>query len=129
MTDQQTILKFLHFGYVPEVLEDIHSRTWSAVKVVERSGTGTPPDKEGLIRRGVRLLKAPFENPGDGPHVVPLSGGLDSRGILGLTVFARAGSYAAIILLLPFREGREIVRDMFTRITGMVSRRAPRVGA
>ncbi|HHS49856.1 MAG TPA: hypothetical protein ENN07_01940 [candidate division Zixibacteria bacterium] len=43
------------------------------------------PDEgeDALIERGVRALEACFRDIGDGRHIVPLSGGMDSRAILG----------------------------------------------
>lgn len=83
------ISAFLHFGYIPRPAPDL---PWELRSVLEgRSGESASdvPRRE-LVEEGVRLLDRMFGEPGSGTHVVPLSGGLDSRAILGGLVKAGA---------------------------------------
>ena len=59
MRNEQLIQSFLHYGYLPRLLEDVHEQT--------RAKLDTPPEKlpdgRELIQCGVRALKAAFANP------------------------------------------------------------------
>ena len=69
---------FLHFGYLPRPPADGSQDFWTNGRDKEWNG-----DESALIARGVQSLKCAFKDCGEGPHIVPLSGGLDSRAILG----------------------------------------------
>ena len=86
LDDKAAISTFLHFGYLPS--PDVRLPVW----LVDRSDRQRRPgdadrvDLSSWIAEGVGVLKRVFQDSVGGPamaHVVPLSGGLDSRAILG----------------------------------------------
>jgi hypothetical protein len=85
--DKTSLSSFLHFGYVPK--PGIGRPRWLDCLVDWQRRPGEiarADDAPSLIREGVGLLRRVFKSAiGDGSasHVVPLSGGLDSRAILG----------------------------------------------
>ncbi|HEX6882607.1 MAG TPA: asparagine synthase C-terminal domain-containing protein [Planctomycetota bacterium] len=76
---------FLHYGFVPAVPPDLAARPWAAPP-----GPPLPDDEERCLAAGLAALEAAFADVPPGPQVVPLSGGLDSRVILGMLVAAGA---------------------------------------
>lgn len=85
---------FLHFGFVPRVPADLAARPWLATRA-ER----LPDDEAACVARGVETLRALFDDAPDGLLLVPLSGGLDSRVILGMLV---AAGHARRVLAVTF---------------------------
>lgn len=85
---------FLHFGFVPRVPADLGSRPWLSTRA-ER----LPEDEAACVTRGVESLCALFVDVPDGLQLVPLSGGLDSRVILGMLV---AAGHARRVLAVTF---------------------------
>jgi len=89
----KSVSSFLHFGYVPRVLDDVDKQPWAM-----EGGLSSPLKGVGesaLVSEGLKALESTFHNPGNGLHVVPLSGGLDSRAILAGLI--RAGLREQII--------------------------------
>ncbi|MFP5348027.1 MAG: asparagine synthase-related protein [Actinomycetes bacterium] len=98
--DRSTLQQFLAFGFVPRAdVEDPLSllSAWSRKPVRQARKVSS----SGLLREGVAALRAAVEESaaagGGGQHVVFLSGGLDSRTILGglLRLFGRSEVVAA----------------------------------
>ena len=83
MFDDDEILAFLHFGYLPQVTEDVKHQAWTRIRTLVLDNIGKDGNEVGLVTQGVRALKSAFRNPGGDTHIIPLSGGLDSRAILG----------------------------------------------
>lgn len=83
MLDKRTIFSFLHYGYLPALREDVMHEPWAQRRAEEDDPTAVSFDESLLIAEGVSSLKTGFLNVSEGTHVVPLSGGLDSRSILG----------------------------------------------
>ncbi|HEX6884146.1 MAG TPA: hypothetical protein VF530_12270 [Planctomycetota bacterium] len=77
---------FLHYGFLPRVPEGYRALPWARVRAREVAGSG---EREALVKRGLAALRAACAEPGPGLHVVPLSGGVDSRCLLA--VLSEAG--------------------------------------
>jgi len=77
------ILSFLFFGYLPKLPSDLETKVWA----LATAGGDSLPVKDGmeesLLENGISIFKSIFTNVEDSKHIVPLSGGLDSRAILG----------------------------------------------
>lgn len=78
MDDVARLHAFLWFGFVPRVPPSFAAEPWA----VPGASDAAPAPEAELVHEGARRLKALFAEPGEGQHVVPLSGGLDSRVIL-----------------------------------------------
>ncbi|MDQ4131789.1 MAG: asparagine synthase-related protein [Actinomycetota bacterium] len=77
------VAAFLHFGYLPPA-EPIPRLLAQVLDALPVSRPPRPPaDEEEVLERGTAALRSCFAAPGAGPHVVPLSAGLDSRAVLG----------------------------------------------
>jgi len=74
---------FLHFGFVPRVPAGLAARPWFASRAPR-----LPDDERACVEAGGAALRALFTDVPDGLQLVPLSGGLDSRVILGMLVAA-----------------------------------------
>jgi len=83
MLEERLILSFLHFGYLPQIPRNLSSEPWVGNKSDACDTIRKSPNKPQLIAQGIHALKAAFQNIVGGMHIVPLSGGLDSRAILG----------------------------------------------
>lgn len=81
----EALQAFLHYGFVPDVPADLATRPWATARAPAR-----PPDEARCRAAGLAALEALFADVPPGPQVVPLSGGLDSRVILGMLVAAGA---------------------------------------
>lgn len=75
------IAAYLNFGYVPELVDSISDELWA--NAGRQRGDDEGDTADALIRRGRDLLLRLFEDVPAGDHVVPITGGLDSRAILG----------------------------------------------
>lgn len=74
------VAAYLHFGYLPRVPEDLTSLPgWGLADASAVEETRY----DDLVKRGMAAFASAFDDIPDGPHVVPLSGGLDSRAVLG----------------------------------------------
>jgi hypothetical protein len=80
--NDQNIASFLYFGYVPYVSQQLEQQPWARPAAEWRHSRFQTLDEPALIDESVRAFKASFLEPGEGPHVILLSGGLDSRAIL-----------------------------------------------
>lgn len=77
------ISPFLFFGYLPKLPSDLETKVW-ALATAEGSSLPVKDDtEESLLESGISIFKSIFTNIEDGEHIVPLSGGLDSRAVLG----------------------------------------------
>jgi len=85
---------FLHFGFVPRVPADLMARPWFAT-----TAPRLPHDERLCVARGVEALRGLFATVPEGLQLVPLSGGLDSRVILGMLV---AAGHAERVLAVTF---------------------------
>ena len=81
--DPRALSTYLHYGYFPRVPEGFAELPWARVR---RADVLRPGDvaREELVARGLRAMQAACAEPGPGLHVVPLSGGLDSRFLLAV---------------------------------------------
>jgi hypothetical protein len=84
------LASFLHYGFVPGVPVDFRTKPWARVRADEECGTSAVSRAE-LVTRGLERIRAACGEPGPGLHVVPLSGGIDSRLILALLAEAGLG--------------------------------------
>lgn len=78
MTIDEKILKYLYFGYVSRKPFDL-----------ERYKVGNKINdlrEDELIDLGIKKLSSVFNNISDSTHIIPLSGGLDSRAILAALI-------------------------------------------
>jgi len=83
MLNRHDIFTLLHFGYIPHLKPDWMNTPWiKAAKRVENSALDKLTESE-LIDKGIEALKSAFRNVHAGRHIVPISGGLDSRAVLG----------------------------------------------
>lgn len=75
----EDVAAYLYYGYLPRVPRDLTSLPgWRVEASSSLEGSG----HDDLVQRGIAAFSSAFDDLPDGPHVVPLSGGLDSRGIL-----------------------------------------------
>ncbi|MCL5280361.1 MAG: hypothetical protein M1376_10695 [Planctomycetes bacterium] len=86
LDDKAAISTFLHYGYLPS--PDVPLPAWLSDRsdCQRRPGGADRVDLAPLIAEGVGVLKRVLQDSVEGPaatHIVPLSGGLDSRAILG----------------------------------------------
>lgn len=105
---------FLHYGYVPRAPLDAESKPWF------RASNGTPPslgpaDEAALLARGAEAFRSACADTHGELHVVPLSGGFDSRLILGVLRQLGLGSRLLAVTFgtpgtLDFELGREVAR-------------------
>ena len=119
MLDESQIFSFLYFGYLPHVPGGGTSALAghsSCGRVEFRKAA----DESQMVTEGVRALGCAFENRSGDLHIVPLSGGLDSRTILGALL--NAGLRSRIITVtfgtprtLDYEIGRRIAREMKVR--------------
>lgn len=76
---QEEVATYLYYGYLPRIPGSHHALPgWE----IERSERLEQCGHDELVSLGVEAFRAAFDDLPDGPHVVPLSGGLDSRAIL-----------------------------------------------
>ena len=83
LLSKEEISSFLYFGYIPQVLDDVYQQPWAKEQFeTSREELGYLSEPQ-LIAKGIGALRVAFDNIPKGNHIVPLSGGLDSRAILG----------------------------------------------
>jgi hypothetical protein len=76
---QRQIATYLHYGYLPVLLREVATRPWAGFR---RDPTLSRTPSSEKLRMGIEAFRAGFGEVERGDHVVPLSGGLDSRAIL-----------------------------------------------
>jgi len=81
--DERALSTYLHYGYFPRVPEGFRELPWARVGRADVLASGRVARAE-LVARGLEAMRAACAEPGPGLHVVPLSGGLDSRFLLAL---------------------------------------------
>ena len=79
---------FLYFGYIPKVKIDFSTPPWSLISKKSKADLIKFSTENDLINKGVAALKKAItstlkEGDNESSHFLPLSGGLDSRTILG----------------------------------------------
>jgi len=87
MANTNRVNTFLHFGYIPEKSTQRDFQGWLSEKVSDaatRKSFQNEASIRSVIDEGVSHLRGLIDDAGEGNHVVPLSGGLDSRAILGV---------------------------------------------
>ena len=84
MYNLDDISSFLHFGYLVKYHSDFESHILpeNNLSELQRNIQIEVKDESVIIEKGMQALKASFNNIKGGLHIVPLSGGLDSRTIL-----------------------------------------------
>lgn len=89
MPDRTTLATYLHFGFLPKVDPQALERTWSRIRAHDVLDPASV-DRPMAIARGAEAFRAAcwaeLARPAIGPHVVPLSGGVDSRMILATLI-------------------------------------------
>lgn len=116
---------FLHFGFVPRVPADFAARPWFT------SRAGRIPEEEGAcLRAGRAALRELFARVPAGLQLVPLSGGLDSRVILGMLVAAGQREHVLAVTFgtpgtLDFELGRRVARHLGVRHEALDLTREP----
>ncbi|OHB59814.1 MAG: hypothetical protein A2173_01005, partial [Planctomycetes bacterium RBG_13_44_8b] len=83
MFELDNISTFLFFGYLPKLPDDLENKEWVINTTKENCLSVKEHTEEDLLNSGIRIFKSIFTGIEDGKHVVFLSGGLDSRGLLG----------------------------------------------
>jgi hypothetical protein len=86
LDDKTAVNTFLHFGYLPSPGVPLPAWLGDRADRQRRPGDADRADPSSGIAEGVGVLRRVFQDSVAGPaagHVVPLSGGLDSRAILG----------------------------------------------
>ena len=90
MINENNIDSFLHYGYLPFPSEKQNERiiNWNnQLQNINAHLKNTKSETE-LVEQGIIALKKAFTNIENGIHILPLSGGLDSRTILGGLLYA-----------------------------------------
>ncbi len=89
MPERSTLATYLYFGFLPRVERGFERHAWARVLAAEVAREADE-EREHALARGVAAFRAAcraaLEPAGRGPLVVPLSGGIDSRLILGVLV-------------------------------------------
>ena len=81
MWSESAISNFLHYGYLPGNKDGHAGLPWAHF-----TASPLPASRSGLIDLGIDALRESFGRIEDQLHVIPLSGGLDSRAILAEVV-------------------------------------------
>lgn len=89
MPERATLATYLHFGFLPAIERGFERQPWARVRAAEVAREADV-DRARALAQGVDAFRAAcraaLEPAGRGPLVVPLSGGIDSRLILGVLV-------------------------------------------
>lgn len=88
--DERQLSSYLHYGYVPRLPTEVQAHAAARVPRAEVAADGSIPRSE-LVARGREAFRAACAVQGEGAHVVPLSGGVDSRFILATLLAAGLG--------------------------------------
>ncbi len=81
--NKEAISSFLYFGYIPQVPDDVYQQPWAKEEFETSREELRNLSEPQLSAKGVHALQTAFDKIPKGSHIVPLSGGLDSRAILG----------------------------------------------
>jgi len=82
MIPEQKVSPFLYFGYFPTIMADLKDEPWATVKTVKARQKYI--DEAELLSQGISSLQSAYKGVSSRDmHIVPLSGGLDSRAVLG----------------------------------------------
>lgn len=78
------LLFFLNYGFLPSVADNASSLLFpdNDLSSIQKIPEAIQQNEQSLIRLGIEALDSAFSNIGDGRHIVPLSGGLDSRVVI-----------------------------------------------
>jgi len=84
MRNEDQILAYLHFGYLPKFCTDLESKSWAKFGINSKKPKINIYDEALLIEKGIKSFKSSIANNIEEGYlnIVPLSGGLDSRAIL-----------------------------------------------
>lgn len=86
--DDMVLSTFLFYGYLPKIPDNVLGQPWAQYAIDPQNrdvslGLLISENENDLVSRGVAIFRDMFRTVPKGTHVVPLSGGLDSRAILG----------------------------------------------
>jgi len=84
--NRERLISFLHFGYIPQDGSSRSLKEWLNIDSAKIHAMRCKWEKlsiQDFLAKGVELLKGLVKTPTRGLHIAPLSGGLDSRAILG----------------------------------------------
>lgn len=125
MKDSSLISTYLHFGYLPICTTDSADFLAKLIDGKNRQRVSSTHRFTKLIDLGVGTLRRAFRNAVNGSdaekgHILPLSGGLDSRAILGgLLENVESSRIQAVTFGTPgtwdYEIGRQIARDVGVR--------------
>lgn len=90
MINENHIDSFLHYGYLPFPSEKQNERIVNWNNQLQNTSVHLEDiiDEAELMEQGILALKKVFTNIESGTHILPLSGGLDSRTVLGGLLYA-----------------------------------------
>lgn len=83
--NRERLISFLHYGYIPRDGSLCPLKEWLSIDSDEIKAMNDQWEKSSILdflEMGVEVLKSLVSTTGQGMHIVPLSGGLDSRAIL-----------------------------------------------
>lgn len=125
---QDWIPAFLHYGYRP--WGDFRMEgPWNTEKATRRAELARLSEAE-LVDEGVKLMRSAFACREAGDHVIPLSGGLDSRAILGVLLDTVGRSQIRTVTFgtpgtLDFEIGRSVAKAAGVSWEGIDVRSVP----
>lgn len=110
-------LDFLHYGYLPKDLDPVAVQWWGDLERDERIHEASHEER---VERGREALLAAFDDSSAPLHVVPLSGGLDSRAVLCALLERGLGDRTVAVTLgsrgsFDFEIGLEVARALGVR--------------
>lgn len=125
MTESDSVSAYLHFGYLPRCTTDSYSFLANLFDGERRQDFSLALAPAKLVECGVDRLRRAFRNAVNGieggkEHVLPLSGGLDSRAILGgLLENLESSQIQTVTFGTPgtwdYEIGRQVARDAGVR--------------
>jgi len=80
--DKERVAAFLYFGYLPREKDVLETKSFINDFKPEDGYRGFSQEND-LVEEGVKLFKSLFKDIQGENHIVPLSGGVDSRAVLG----------------------------------------------
>ena len=107
---------YLHYGYVPQSRNVPPWWPPGTAHIGPEGDVGGATEAE-CVADGSRRLRRLFQDPGPGEHVVPLSGGIDSRAVLAGLLAAGAGErVTAVTVGTPGTLDFELARRAAARL-------------